>query len=129
MRASHTGSLEHCEWTLRVDRVVLAGTEKKPLVNSPGEGGASALLTLSSQDTQQATPPQVSQVILAASEASFLGKCVAMRTVHHFHLLQHKTTSGSHCIADHCVPYHLGKRLRLFHARLSMIICYAIGLL
>ena len=34
----------------------LAGTEKKPLVSSPGDGGASALLTLSSQDAQNATP-------------------------------------------------------------------------
>ena len=32
------------------------GTEKKPLVSSPGEGGVSTLLTLSSQDAQHATP-------------------------------------------------------------------------
>ena len=43
-----------------------AGTEKKPLVSSPGEKGASALLTLSSQDAQQATPPLVSQAQPAA---------------------------------------------------------------
>ena len=43
-----------------------AGTAKKPLVSSPGEGGASALLTLSSQDAQQATPLHVSQPQLAA---------------------------------------------------------------
>ena len=46
-----------------------AGTEKKPLVSSPGEGGASALLTLSSQDAQQVSPSGM-QLHGFASQAS-----------------------------------------------------------
>ena len=44
------------------------GTEKKPLVSSPGEGGASALLTLSSQDAEHLTLAGDSQQT-AASQA------------------------------------------------------------
>ena len=72
-----------------------AGTEKKPLVSSPGDAGASALLTLPGQDGQQATPSGIAMQAFASQASASL-------TILHWHAPLTRVTQILVCRAFPC---------------------------